>query len=146
MKIIAFLLNFKVFFPGSPMENSKAINNIPALVQIMAWRRLCDRPLSEPMIVRLPTHIRATRPEWVNIPFSSGLCELKVHLKIPSSISPPSWYRGSHCLTNKDINKIVANVQTIFSHELFEHDQCCIKCHLRLFVRAQLAICHHWIM
>ena len=28
------------------------INNIPALVQIMAWRRLSDKPLSEAMMVR----------------------------------------------------------------------------------------------
>ena len=28
------------------------INNIPALVQIMAWRQLGDKPLSEPMMVR----------------------------------------------------------------------------------------------
>ena len=27
------------------------INNIPALVQIMAWRRLGDKPLSEPLLV-----------------------------------------------------------------------------------------------
>ena len=33
------------------------INNIPALVQIMAWRRLGDKPFSEPMMARLPTHI-----------------------------------------------------------------------------------------
>ena len=30
------------------------INNIPALVQIMAWRRPGDKPLSEPMMVSLP--------------------------------------------------------------------------------------------
>ena len=29
------------------------INNIPALVQIMAWRRTGDKPLSEPMVVNL---------------------------------------------------------------------------------------------
>ena len=28
------------------------INNIPALVQIMAWRRIGDKPLSEPMLTR----------------------------------------------------------------------------------------------
>ena len=33
------------------------INNIPALVQIMAWRRPGDKPLSEAMMVRLLTHI-----------------------------------------------------------------------------------------
>ena len=41
------------------------INNIPALVQILAWRRRGDRPLSEPMMVNLPTHIFVTRPQWV---------------------------------------------------------------------------------
>ena len=39
------------------------INNIPVLVQIMAWRRPGDKPLSEPMMVRLPTHICVTRPQ-----------------------------------------------------------------------------------
>ena len=40
------------------------INNIPALVQIMAWRRPGDKPLSEPMMVSLLTHICVTRPQW----------------------------------------------------------------------------------
>ena len=42
------------------------INNIPALVQIMAWRRPGDKPLSELMMVSLLTHICVTRPQWVN--------------------------------------------------------------------------------
>ena len=42
------------------------INNIPALVQIMAWRQPGDKPLSEPMMVSLLTHICVTRPQWVN--------------------------------------------------------------------------------
>ena len=41
------------------------INNIPALVRIMAWRRPGDKPLSEPMMVRLSTHICVARPHWV---------------------------------------------------------------------------------
>ena len=41
------------------------INNIPALVQIMAWRRPGDKPLSEPMMGNLPTHICVTRPQGV---------------------------------------------------------------------------------
>ena len=49
------------FVPKGP------INNIPALVQIMVWRRLGDKPLSEPMMVRLPTHICVTRPQWVKV-------------------------------------------------------------------------------
>ena len=42
------------------------INNIPALVQIMAWRRPGDKALSEPMMVSLLTHICVTGPQWVN--------------------------------------------------------------------------------
>ena len=41
------------FVPKGP------VNNIPALVQIMAWRRPGDKPLSEPMMTRLPTHVCA---------------------------------------------------------------------------------------
>ena len=48
------------------------INNISALVQIMAWRRPGDKPLSEPMMVSLTTHICVTRPQWVNIMMRKG--------------------------------------------------------------------------
>ena len=41
------------------------INNSPALVQIMAWRRSGAKPLSEPMMVGLPMHVCVTRPQWV---------------------------------------------------------------------------------
>ena len=56
------------FVPKGP------INNIPALVQIMAWRRPGDKPLSESMMANLPTHICVTRPQWVNVMmwFDSG--------------------------------------------------------------------------
>ena len=43
-----------------------SIDNNPALVQIMAWRRSGDKPLSEPIMIILPTHICVTRPQWVN--------------------------------------------------------------------------------
>ena len=48
------------FVPKGP------INNIPALVQIMAWRLPGNKPLSEPVMVSLLTHICITRPQWVN--------------------------------------------------------------------------------
>ena len=54
---------FKCIFKNVP---NVRINNIPALVHIMAWRRPGDKPLSESMIVSLLTHICVTRPQWVN--------------------------------------------------------------------------------
>ena len=41
------------------------IINIPALVQIIAWRHPGDKPLSEPMMVRLLTSICVTQPQCV---------------------------------------------------------------------------------
>ena len=73
------------------------INNIPALVQLMAWRQPGDKPLAEPMVIRLPTHICVTWPQWVeknwmniHLPL---LCWMYYHilywtmLKLDSSIS-----------------------------------------------------------
>ena len=62
------------------------INNIPALVQIVAWRRPGDKPLSEPMMVSLTTHICVTRPQWVNSdspdPFNGSLANHGLKVKL----------------------------------------------------------------
>ena len=42
------------------------INSIPTLVQIMAWRRLGDKPLSEATMIILLMHKCVTLPQWVN--------------------------------------------------------------------------------
>ena len=57
--LISIKISLK-FIPKGP------INNIPALVQIMAWRRTGDKPLSEPMMIISLTHICDTRPRLVN--------------------------------------------------------------------------------
>ena len=57
-KRMNFDYNFQ-FIPKGPT------NNIPVLVQIMACWRQGENPLSEPKMVRLPTHICVTRLHWV---------------------------------------------------------------------------------
>ena len=47
------------FVPKGP------INKIPALFQIMAWRRPGDKSLSEAVLVSLLTHKCVARPQWV---------------------------------------------------------------------------------
>ena len=66
------------------------INNIPALVQIMAWRRPGDKQLSEPMMVSLLTHICVTRPQWVDVSLNLyGRCIWSsVSLENPSGSLP----------------------------------------------------------
>ena len=55
MKIYEFRLKFSLKF-----VLKVRINNIPALVQIMARRRSGDKPLSRPILVSLLTHIYAS--------------------------------------------------------------------------------------
>ena len=52
------------FVPKGP------INNNTAMVQIMALRRSGAKPLSEPMMASLLTHICVTRPQWVKHVFT----------------------------------------------------------------------------
>ena len=48
------------FVPKGP------IDNIPELVQVMAWCWSGNKPLSEPMMVSLLMHICVTQPNWVH--------------------------------------------------------------------------------
>ena len=56
------------------------IDNIQALIQIMAWRRPGEKPLSEPMLVSSLTHICITQPQWVKR--NSAWQELNTELSI----------------------------------------------------------------
>ena len=70
---IAIKISLK-FVPKGP------INNIPALVQIMAWCRPGDKPLSEAMMVSFPTHIP-----------SPGLNELTPNLWLIYQLCYSKW-------------------------------------------------------
>ena len=69
------------------------MNNFPALVQIMAWRRPGDKPLSEPMMVSLLTHIRITRPQWVKL--ATPLSKTKDKNTVMNSINIGIWWKGT---------------------------------------------------
>ena len=69
-------LNENVWIPvkiSLKFVSKDPINNITALVQIMAGRRPGDKPLSEPMMVNLLTHICVTRPQWLKMPLYSRI-------------------------------------------------------------------------
>ena len=68
------------FVPKGP------INNIPALVQIMAWRRPGDKPLSELMVGSFLTHVCVTRPQWAKMANYKRLV-LLTYIWMPSLIT-----------------------------------------------------------
>ena len=60
MNTVRILIKISLkFVPKSP------IKNIPALDQIMTWRRPGYKPLSEPMMIILLAHICVRWPQWV---------------------------------------------------------------------------------
>ena len=86
------------------------VNSIPALVQIMAWCRPCDKPLSEPKMVSWPTHICVTRPQWVDISYSVKVFYLDTNFtRVCSCWSKCAWVNiassnGLGSSDNKPIN------------------------------------------
>ena len=74
------------FVPKGP------INNIPTLVQIMTWRRPGAKPLSEPMMVSLLTHICVSRSRWDK--YSDPICCVNLFV----ANLQPIPYMSTQCL------------------------------------------------
>ena len=84
-----------------------AINNIPALVQIMAWSRSGDKPLFEPMMVGLLTQIYVTRPQWVKYLSMYGqdvLCGI-----FKGTYGTPHKISSAYCINNQTIEERTHN-------------------------------------
>ena len=60
------------------------LNNIPALVQIMAWHWLGVKPLSEPMIASLLMHRCVAWPHGVKLPSAAHQLDRNVIYNLPS--------------------------------------------------------------
>ena len=103
----------------------------------MAWRRTGDKPLSEPMMVSLLTHICVTRPQWVKVSstprllwlfccycccFISTVCSVWQHRKHQHSAlvnileNSPSLVNSPHgtatCCTNPTMHHFVTEMCT----------------------------------
>ena len=70
------------FVPKGP------INNILALVQIMAWRHPGYKPLSEAMMFNLPTHICVSRPHIMADQKLWDFENCSIWLKLPLQLVP----------------------------------------------------------
>ena len=65
--LTCIFLNENVWIPIKISMKFVPQGPIKIMVQIMVWRRPGDKPLSGPMMVRLPTHTCVTRPQWVKL-------------------------------------------------------------------------------
>ena len=88
------IISFKISLKFVPKGR---INIIPALVRIMAWRRPGDKPLSDPMMVSLLTHICVTRPKWVKSmkpghEYMRWWTGLSLHMVEENGLSPRNYF------------------------------------------------------
>ena len=90
------------------------INDIPVLFQIMAWRRPGAKPLSEPMVIRSPTQIFLTRPQWVNKYLVRMCCWI---------LNPISFY--SLATGKKWIDSLATEKMNIFFSSSIMYDKSC---------------------
>ena len=75
-----------------------SINTIPAMVQIMACRLDGAKPLSETMMVRLPTHICVARPQCVKyVDFNSN----RLQNANPLTNAASTKTQGSFCVCDQ---------------------------------------------
>ena len=72
----------------------------------MAWRRPGDKPLSEPMMVSLLTHICVTRPQWVKV---STKCRPQASLQLFPTLSPLHSHAYSVVIVTIDHNNVFKN-------------------------------------
>ena len=88
------------------------INNNPALVQIMVWRWSGDKPLYEPMLVSLLTHICVTRPQWVKFFRANGhtyhsLLRNKSNFWIGHAVKDLTMFFNKRYITVVDVKFVV---------------------------------------
>ena len=121
------------------------INNIPALVQIMAWRHPGDKPLSEPMMVCLLTHICVAQPQRVNKTYK---IQLSYCFHVYTMPERHTWrtLNMSLVLTHWGRDKMAAILQTTFSNifswmKMYEFR---LRFHWSLFLSFELTIFQHW--
>ena len=107
----SIFLNENVWFSikiSLKLVSNDPINNMPALVQIMAWRRPGDKPLSEPMLVCLLTHICVTRPQWDTVypkKYAHGFVVLCFVVVMQSFIMNIGYGKISQCITTTKHSK-----------------------------------------
>ena len=111
------------------------INNIPTLVQIMAWRRPGDKPLSETIMVRLLTHICVTRPQWVNRSMWCIYYHLPVTLCIYHDV-----------LTHWPLRSVVVIIKVSFFHQGYVSEALSVKFISCKCQNITLMIIQHWKM
>ena len=86
------------FLPKGP------INNTPTLVQIMAWCRICDKPLSEPMI----TQFNDAYMQWVKF------FKLLPHLPGANTLSEKKYFNCNIQITGFLLYSLIFWIYSMF--------------------------------
>ena len=112
------------------------LNNIRAVVYMMAWRWPGDKPLFVPILYSLLTHLCGTRPQWVNL---MHLCTFYVDY--------PSTIQGENVFTTP-----VSHFAYMYSQRMsskYIKQLHCFRCEwpwwIAIYCRTfTIGLWHHW--
>ena len=112
MKITRVLIYISLkFVTRGPVDKNAS------MVQIMAWHRTGDKPLSKPLMSYLLMHICVTRPQWVKLEFKIQFSLWKKHLKV-SSWNVFHLFLGLSVLTDPVVHGNVVNISVCMSAQI----------------------------
>ena len=118
--------NVRIAIQISPKFVPKGrLNNIPSLVQIKAWRRPGDKPLSEQMMVILPTHICVARPQWAKALHSLPLWSCDCAPPSLQTCVKSMCHQQNHCIRYSWPGNWNRPVKNIF-HFIYHVTSCCL--------------------
>ena len=89
-----------------------SIDNIPALIHIMAWCRPGDKSLSQPMMGSLLVHTCITGPQWVNQLMQGLVCSV---MEIVWHFSHELSHYKQGCLMGDNVQKCCSAFQLLMS-------------------------------
>ena len=110
------------------------------LVQIMAWRRPGDKPLSEAMIVSLLTHICVAPPQWVKGPIDNKSALVQVtawHRTDDKSLPDPTLTQCKYAALGGDALNFIVEGGTWMT---LNNNRAPLLCCFKLCA----SFCSHW--
>ena len=87
----------------------------------MAWCRPGDKPLSEPMMVRSPTHICVTRLQWV---IKHGFPLLAIMILLPFGHQMTSLEMAMNSLSNSSVFRVLTSLHVLKRQDYMSQSPC----------------------
>ena len=85
-------------------------------IKVMVWRQSSDKPLSEPMMTNLLTHICVTRPQWVKNEWHSIILRNKLDRCSYNRLDKEGGNQPNRYLSEREENSLTGTKSVVLCH------------------------------